>query len=160
MVLAVVTKYFSAAGTTGSAVIDDGRDESNSKLETADTRRTAEAMDQFEDFEALRPPYLHVRQLPFGNDVATANQAVTGDACGRPRWDNGRYANALAGHGEDATTGRSAHAAEVHIHGHELLDHLSAGRRATWTLRRSYTSLPRLLLRHSYILWHVRVEQT
>jgi hypothetical protein len=155
MVLAVVTKYFSAAGTTQSALIDDGRDGSNFKLETADTRRTAEAMDQLGDFEALRPPYLHVRWLSLQNDDATANQAVTGDACRRPGWDDGRYADALAGHGQDATAGRSAYAAEVHVHGLELLDYLPAGGRATWTLRRSNPSFPGLLLRNSDIFRHV-----
>jgi hypothetical protein len=61
MVLAAVAKYFSAAGTSKQDLIDDGREGARYRLEPADTRRTAEAMESLEDFEALRPPYIHVR---------------------------------------------------------------------------------------------------
>jgi hypothetical protein len=56
MVWADVAKYFSA---TKDHSADDGQS-SKYKLDVQNTRRTTEAMAQAEDFEALRPPYIHV----------------------------------------------------------------------------------------------------
>jgi hypothetical protein len=56
MVWAEVAKYFSG---TKDARADDGQS-SKYILDVQDPRRASEAMEQMEDFEALRPPYIHV----------------------------------------------------------------------------------------------------
>jgi hypothetical protein len=66
MVLASLTKHFSSSGTTTtSQLLDDGgrRAGGDFRLEMSDTRRAAEAMEEMDDFEAIRPPYIHVREM-------------------------------------------------------------------------------------------------
>jgi hypothetical protein len=55
MPLADLAKNFS----TAPQYLDDGREGAGFNP-VADTRRSTEAMDQMEDFEAIRPPYIHV----------------------------------------------------------------------------------------------------
>jgi hypothetical protein len=57
MVWAEVAKFLSGSG---HETVDDGRSGSICKLDVSDARRAPEAMDEMEDFEALRPPYIHV----------------------------------------------------------------------------------------------------
>jgi hypothetical protein len=57
MVWAEVAKFFSGSGLETA---DDGHGGSIFKLDVSDTRRAPEAMDEMADFEALRPPYIHV----------------------------------------------------------------------------------------------------
>lgn len=59
MPLADLAKNFS----TTPQYLDDGREGVRHNL-VADTRRPAETMDQMEDFESIRPPYIHVRNSP------------------------------------------------------------------------------------------------
>jgi len=56
MVWAEVAKFISGSG---HETVDDGRSGSTFKWDVENTRRTPEDMDTVEDFEALRPPYIH-----------------------------------------------------------------------------------------------------
>lgn len=108
MVLASVAKYFSSVETPTPQLVGDdvgrrGSVDYEPELEmAADTRRTAEAVAEMEDFEAIRPPYLHVclhGRLGWLEDGWLTRCA--GNAGGRAWWDDGRHAHAFAGHGED-----------------------------------------------------------
>lgn len=59
MVWAEVAKFISGSG---HETVDDGRGGSTYKWDVQNTRRTPEEMEEVEDFEALRPPYIHVRR--------------------------------------------------------------------------------------------------
>lgn len=55
MPLADLAKNFS----TAPQYLDDGREGAGNKT-VVDIRRKTENMDDMEDFEAIRPPYIHV----------------------------------------------------------------------------------------------------
>jgi hypothetical protein len=83
MVLASVAKYLSSAETSTTQYLGDdvgrrrGGDYTVELEMAADTRRTAEAVESMEDFEAIRPPYVHVCLTPSG--YAQSRERISGD---------------------------------------------------------------------------------
>jgi hypothetical protein len=61
MVWADVAKFLSGDRHETALVDDVGRSSAGAlQWDVQNTRRAPEAMDEVEDFEALRPPYIHV----------------------------------------------------------------------------------------------------